>query len=108
MDTRSTRKATWGRGWVGRKGRGETGGQSLVPAQGSSHGKRGRNPTPRVSVRTGIAELGLLGRTAAVGHFGVDVFGENEQIKLARAGVDFFFCLSKTLASYLLAGNVFS
>jgi peptidoglycan/LPS O-acetylase OafA/YrhL len=49
-----------------------------------------------------------LGRTAAVGHFGVDVFGENEQIKLARAGVDFFFCLSKTLASYLLAGNVFS
>jgi hypothetical protein len=48
------------------------------------------------------------GRTAEVAHFGVDAFGANEQTKLARAGVDFVFCLSKTLASYLLAGNVFS
>jgi hypothetical protein len=107
VDTRSTLKATWGGGWGG-KGRGETGDQSLLPAQGSSHGKRGRKPLGFPYAPASLS-LGFWdGRTAEVAHFGVDAFGANEQTKLARAGVDFVFCLSKTLASYLLAGNVFS
>jgi hypothetical protein len=72
---------------VGRQGREETGGRSLLPAQGKAlteggtGGNRGsisascarqalterEGETPRVSVRTGIAELGLLGRTDGCG-----------------------------------------
>jgi hypothetical protein len=47
------------------------------------------------------------GRTAAVVHFGVNAFEENEQTKLARAGVDFFFLSFKNISIIFTCGERF-
>jgi hypothetical protein len=89
---------------VGRKGPGGKQGVNLCFLRKAAALTEREGETPRVSVRTGIAELGLLGRTDGCGRAllrrrRVGRERTNKQ-KLARAGVDFFFCLSKTLASY--------